>query len=87
MDIMSWDLDGGFSTAPLVRNPCLTIHFTYPNTSLAPTCVTFRLSPEYGIHGAREAHDWFLSMVAANEEFEVETDEVESWLWGFGVRL
>ena len=37
--------------------------------------VSFRLSPSYGIHDAREAHDWFLKMIAENEEFEVETDK------------
>ncbi len=36
--------------------------------------MSFRLSPSYGIHNAREAHDWFLEMMAENEEFEVETD-------------
>ena len=35
----------------------------------------FRLSPRYGIRNAREAHDWFLSMMREHEEFEVETDE------------
>ena len=42
-----------------------------------PACspeVTFRLSPSYGIHTAREAHDWFLAMMREHEEFEVETD-------------
>lgn len=58
-------------------NPQLTIHCTYPNTSLAPTYVTFGVSPEYGIHGAREAHDWFLRMMAEHEEFEVETVEAQ----------
>ena len=27
-------------------SPQLTIHCSYPNTSLPPTCVTFRISPE-----------------------------------------
>ena len=36
--------------------------------------VTFGLSPSYGIHSAREAHDWFLRMMREREEFEVETD-------------
>ncbi len=43
-----------------------------------PACspeVTFRLSPSYGLHTAREAHDWFLGMLRNCEEFEVETDE------------
>ncbi len=37
--------------------------------------MTFGLSPRYGIHNAREAHDWFLEMMREHEEFEVETDE------------
>ncbi len=28
----------------------------------------------YGIHTAREAHDWFLLMMREHEEFDVETD-------------
>ena len=36
--------------------------------------MTFRLSPSYGIHGAREAHEWFIEMMYDHEEFEVETD-------------
>ena len=55
--------------------PQLTVHCSYPGIALAPTSVTFGLSPEYGIHGAREAHDWFLRMMQEHEEFEVETDE------------
>ena len=75
MGIMSWDLDGGFSTAPLVRAPRLTIRCEYPDTDLEPTEVTFRLSPSYGLLTALEAHDWFLEMLRNCEEFEVETDE------------
>ena len=37
------------------------------------------LAPRYGIRTAREAHDWFLSMMQENEEFEVETDEPGEW--------
>ena len=40
-----------------------------------PTEVTFGLSPSYGIHTAREAHEWFIDMLYEHEEFEVETDE------------
>ncbi len=60
MGIMSWDLGGGFNTAPLVRTPRITIRCEYPDTDLPPTEVTFRLSPSYGLLTAREAHDWFL---------------------------
>ena len=71
---MSWDLDGGFNTAPLVRTPRLTIRCEYPDTDLPPTEVAFRLSPSYGILTAREAHEWFIDMLHDYEEFEVETD-------------
>ena len=67
-----------------------------PNHSLrisrhrhAPTEVTFRLSPRYGIHNARDAHAWFLMMMAENEEFEVETDragELPMPFWSETVR-
>ena len=36
--------------------------------------MTFGLSPSYGLLTAREAHDWFLSLMREQEEFEVETD-------------
>ena len=35
------------------------------------------MSPSYGIDTAREAHDWFLRMMRAYEEFVVETDKDE----------
>ena len=37
--------------------------------------MTFALSPSYGIHTAREAHECFLRMIRGNAEFEVETDK------------
>ena len=76
MGIMPWALDGGFNTFLPRRTPRLTIRIRceYPDTPLDPTEVTFRLSPRYGIHTAREAHEWFLKMMAENDEFEVETD-------------
>ena len=89
MGIMSWDLEGGFSTAPLVRTPRLTIRCEYPDTDMAPTEVTFRLSPSYGIHTAHEAHEWFLGMMRVHEEFEVETDKAGEWpmpFWSDTVR-
>ena len=58
----------------MADNPRLTVRCEYPDTDQPPTEVSFRLSPSYGIHGAREAHDWFLRMIRENEEFEVETD-------------
>ena len=74
MGIYSWDIDAGFSTPEPIRNPRLTVRCEYPETGMAPTEVCFRLSPCYGIHNALEAHDWFLRMMHAHEDFEVETD-------------
>ncbi len=68
-------LDGGFSTPEAVHNPRLTIRCEYPGSDSPPDEVSFRLSPRYGIHNAREAHDWFLAMLRNCEEFEVETDQ------------
>ena len=59
--------------------PRLTVRCEYPGTPLEPTEVTFGLSPSYGIHTAREAHDWFIEMMAVNDEFEVETDKAGEW--------
>ena len=39
---------------------------------MEPTCVSFRLSPSYGILTALEAHEWFLRMMQEHEQFEVE---------------
>ena len=75
MGILPWDLTGGFSFVEPVRNPRLTIRCEYPETDMAPTEVTFRLSPRYGIHTALDVHDRFLRMMAEHEEFEVETDK------------
>ncbi len=41
---------------------------------MPPTIVCFVPLPSYGIHGAREAHDWFLLVMRSHDEFEVETD-------------
>ncbi len=76
MGIISWDLDGsGFNAAPLVSTPRFTVRCEYPDTDMPPTEVSFRLSPSYGIHNAREAHDWFLLMMRSHDEFVVETDK------------
>ena len=74
MGIMPWDLNGGFNTAPVVRTPRLTVRCEYPDTDMPPTVVTFGLSPRYGVHNARDAHEWFIGLVREHEEFEVETD-------------
>ncbi len=57
---------------------------------MAPSELTFRFSPHYGIRTAREAHDWFLRMMREHEEFEVETDKAEELpmpFWSETVRL
>ena len=59
----------------MAETPRLTVRCEYPDTDMALTEVTFRLSPSYGLLTAREAHDWFLGMMRVHEEFEVETDE------------
>ena len=56
------------------KTPRLTLRCEYPGSDSPPDVVSFRLSPSYGIHNAREAHDWFLEMMRKYEEFEVETD-------------
>ena len=43
---------------------------------MAPTGVTFGLTPSYGIQHASVAHDWFVPMRRRHEEFEVQTDGV-----------
>ena len=47
--------------------------------SSPPSKVSFRPSPSYGIHTARDAHDWFLQMMREHEQFEVETDMAGEW--------
>ena len=59
----------------MADTPRLTVRCEYPDTDLPPTEVTFGLARSYGIHTAREAHDWFLRMMRAYEEFVVETDK------------
>ena len=41
---------------------------------MAPTVVTFGLSPSYGLTTGHEVHQWFLGMMRTHEEFVVETD-------------
>ena len=65
------------------NTPRLTVRCEYPDESSPPSEVSFRLSPSYGIHTAREAHDWFLQMMHEHEEFEVETDRAGEWLVPF----
>ncbi len=37
MGIYPWDIDGGFSSPPRVRNPRLTVRCEYPDTTLEST--------------------------------------------------
>jgi hypothetical protein len=60
----------------MTKTPRLTVRCAYPETDMAPTEVTFALSPSYGLLTAREAHEWFLDQMREHEEFEVETDRV-----------
>ncbi len=80
MGILPWDLKAVFNSS--IQRPCtprLTVRCEYADLGMAPTEVSFRLSPRYGIRDAREAHDWFLTMMHAHEEFEVETDRAGEW--------
>ncbi len=58
----------------MADTPHLTIRCEYPDTDMAPTVVSFTLSPSYGLHTALQAHEWFIDMMHEHEEFEVETD-------------
>jgi len=72
MGILGW---GSGATQPAKLTPRLTVHCEYPDDGLAPTVVSFRLSPSYGLLTATDAHNWFVSMLEEHEEFEVETDK------------
>jgi len=63
----------------MADTPRLTVRCEYPDGSSPPTEVSFRLSPVYGVHTAREAHEWFLGIMRVHEEFEVETDRAGEW--------
>ena len=54
--------------------PRLSVRCEYPNTAMAPTEVTFGISPRYGLLTALEAHEWFIRTMREHEEFEVETE-------------
>ena len=62
----------------MAKTPRLTIRCEYPGSDSPPDEVTFSLSPSYGLHTARDVHDWFLMMMREHEEFEVETDVLGS---------
>ena len=65
------------------KTPRLTVRCEYPGSDSPPDEVSFRLSPRYGLHTARDVHDWFLAMLRNCEEFEVETDQAGEWLVPF----
>ena len=58
----------------MTDTPRITIRSEYPDGSSPPSEVSFRPSPRYGLHTARDAHDWFLLMMRSHDEFVVETD-------------
>ncbi len=58
----------------MADTPRLTVRCEYPDTSLEPTVVTFRLSPSYGLRTGHEVNEWFIEMMYQHEEFEVEPD-------------
>ncbi len=73
----------------MTDTPRLTVRCEYPDTDMLSTEVTFCLARSYGIDTAREAHDWFLRMMRAYEEFVVETDKAGEWpvpFWSETVR-
>ncbi len=53
----------------MADTPRLIVRCEYPDTDMPPTVVTFGLARSYGIHTAREAHDWFIKMMRKREEF------------------
>ena len=63
----------------MADNPRLTVRCEYPDTDMAPTEVSFRLSPSYGLTTGHEANEWFIEMMYQHEEFEVETNEAGEW--------
>ncbi len=88
MGIYAWGSFGSIQKA--TRTPRLTVRCEYPDMDMSPTEVTFGLAPSYGIHSARDAHDWFLLMMRSHDEFVVETDRAgESPLsfWAFCRRV
>ncbi len=68
----------------MAKIPRLTVRCEYPGGSSLPSEVSFRLSPSYGLHTAREAHDWFLLMMRSHDEFVVETDRAGEAPMPFG---
>ena len=57
----------------MTRNPRLTVRCEYADTDMPPTVVSFGLSPRYGLHTSRDAHEWFIGMMREHEDFRVET--------------
>ena len=63
----------------MAPTPRLTIRCEYPGSDSPPDEVTFRLSPSYGLHTARDVHDWFLRMIREHEEFEAGEPPPSFW--------
>ena len=61
---MSWDIEGFGPVQPQTRTPRVTVRCEYPDMSSPPSEVSFSLSRSYGLLTAREAHEWFLKMIA-----------------------
>ena len=75
MGILPWGLNVVFnSSTQSPCNPRLTIRCEYTDSDMAPTVVSFTLSPTYGLLTARDTHDWFLEMMREHEEFGVEAE-------------
>lgn len=55
--------------------PTITVFCEYPDSTIEPTDITFRLSPRYGLTDSGLVHEWFLGMMREHEYFEVETDK------------
>ena len=61
----------------MADTPRLTVRCEY--SDMPSTEVAFGLARSYGIHNARDAHDWFLLMMRSHDEFVVETDRTGEW--------
>ncbi len=86
MGIMLWDLEGGFSTPLPIRAPRLTVRCEYPDTDMAPTVVTFGLSPSYGLLTARDAQAWLLRLMRTTRSSRLRRTSQGSSRFRFGLR-
>ena len=49
MGMSSWDIDGFGAIQLQTRTPRLSVRCEYPDSGMESTCVSFRISPRYGI--------------------------------------